>query len=159
MTNNHFKWDILCSTVQILDSFICKSLRGHWWSVSAQHLLDKERRWKSRSPWQTKLTLILKRRASTINFYQKITESLGREGSPPLHHSVQFCFGRAVLNPPQLVINSFHGGIHHRIYDFDWHTITSFRQKCSLTSGKNVYGEEDGFKNFKSVACLQVHTQ
>lgn len=104
-TNSHFKWDSLCSTVQNFDSFICQSLRGHWWSVSVQHLMDKERRWShsfQAKKLRGKLTLISKRRASAIDFYRKIRESLGREGSPPVHHSLWFCFGRSVLNPPQL---------------------------------------------------------
>lgn len=91
---------------------------------------------ESRSPWQTKLTLIVKRRANAINFYQKITESPGREGSPRLHHSVRFCFGRSALNPSQLVISQSSWWTPPPNFWF-WlaYTITSFRQKCPLTSG------------------------
>lgn len=93
----------LCSTVQILDSLICKSLRGHWWSVSVQHLLDKERRWNHGLHGKQNWHWFWRGEQVQLISTRKITESLGREGSPPLHHSVRLCFGRSVLNPPRLV--------------------------------------------------------
>lgn len=131
VTNNHFKWDILCSTVQILDSFICKSLRGHWWSVSARHLLDKERRWNHGLHGKQNCHWLWRGEQVQLISIRKIIESLGWEGP----HRFITVYGSALGGLHwihlSLLLASLHGGLHHQISDFDWHTP-------SLHLGKNV---------------------